>query len=51
MRPDSQLLFFELDPAFSRDLERQFADDPRVHVINGDAAALPDELDVAASRM
>ena len=32
--PDSQLLLFELDPAFSRDLERQFADDPRVHVIN-----------------
>jgi phosphatidylethanolamine/phosphatidyl-N-methylethanolamine N-methyltransferase len=44
MRPDAELLVFELDPAFSRDLERQFADDPRVHVINGDAAALPDEL-------
>ena len=38
--PDSQLLLFELDPAFSRDLERQFADDPRVHVINRDAASL-----------
>ena len=36
--PDAQLLLFELDPAFSRDLERQFADDPRVHVINQDAA-------------
>ena len=38
MPPGSQLLLIELDPAFSRDLERQFADDPRVHVINGDAA-------------
>jgi len=40
----SQLLLFELDPDFSRDLERQFANDPRVHVINGDAAQLPQEL-------
>ncbi len=44
MRPDTQLLLFELDPAFSRDLERQFADDPRVHVINSNAARLPNEL-------
>ena len=44
MRPDAQLLLFELDPAFSRDLERQFADDRRVHVINLDAARLPQEL-------
>lgn len=44
MSADSQLLLFELDPAFSRDLQRQFADDPRVHVVNGDAAKLPDEL-------
>jgi phospholipid N-methyltransferase len=44
MAPDAQLLLFELDPAFSRDLERQFADDPRVHVINQDAARLPHEL-------
>jgi phospholipid N-methyltransferase len=44
MRPDAQLLLFELDPAFSRDLERQFADDPRVHVINLNAARLPQEL-------
>ena len=27
MRPDSHLLLFELDPALSRDLERQFAGD------------------------
>lgn len=44
MPPGSQLLLFELDPAFSRDLQRQFANDPRVHVINGDAASLPEEL-------
>lgn len=44
MGPNCQLLLFELDPAFSRDLERQFADDPRVHVVNSDAARLPMEL-------
>jgi phosphatidylethanolamine/phosphatidyl-N-methylethanolamine N-methyltransferase len=44
MRPDTQLLLFELDSAFSRDLERQFVDDARVHVINSDAARLPNEL-------
>ena len=45
MSADSHLLLFELDPAFSRDLARQFADDPRVHVVHGDAARLPQELD------
>jgi phospholipid N-methyltransferase len=44
MTDDSTLLLFELDPDLSRDLERQFANDPRVHVINGDAALLPQEL-------
>jgi len=44
MSADSRLLLFELDPAFARDLERQFADDPRVHVVHGDAAKLPEEL-------
>ena len=44
MSADSQLLLFELDAAFSRDLQRQFAHDARVHVINGDAAKLPEEL-------
>jgi phospholipid N-methyltransferase len=44
MTPDSHLLLFELDPAFTRDLERQFARDPRVNVIHGDAASLPYEL-------
>jgi phospholipid N-methyltransferase len=38
MSPDSQLLLFELDPAFSRDLQRQFAYDPRLQVSYGDAA-------------
>jgi len=45
MSPDSQLLLFELDAALSRDLQRQFAGDSRVHVINGDAARLPEELE------
>jgi phosphatidylethanolamine/phosphatidyl-N-methylethanolamine N-methyltransferase len=44
MSADSQLLLFELDAAFSRALERQFAGDARVHVIHGDAASLPYEL-------
>jgi phospholipid N-methyltransferase len=48
MRPDAQLLTFELDPAFCRDLQRQFAGDPRVHVCNRDAAALTDELEKRA---
>lgn len=45
MSADSTLILFELDPDLSRDLERQFGDDPRVHVINGDCARLPDELE------
>ena len=44
MSADSHLLLFELDGAFARDLQRQFAGDRRVHVIHGDAARLPDEL-------
>ena len=44
MRPDCQLLLFELDQAFSRDLQRQFRGDARVHVINDNAAHLPLEL-------
>ena len=42
--PESKFLLFELDPEFCRDLERQFAHDPRVTVINDDCATLPDEL-------
>jgi phospholipid N-methyltransferase len=45
MTADSHLLLFELDPTFARDLERQFADDPRVHVVHGNAASLPEELE------
>jgi phospholipid N-methyltransferase len=44
MSADSHLLLFELDPAFARDLERQFAGDARVRVIHDDAASLPYEL-------
>src|SRR5438045_2305692 len=44
MRPDAQLLLFELDPHFSRDLARQFADDPRVRVINANATTIRSEL-------
>lgn len=45
MRDDATLLLFELDGAFSRDLDRQFAEDPRVHVINGDAGTISQELE------
>lgn len=45
MTPDSHLLLFEVDAALSRDLARQFARDPRVHVIHADAARLPQELE------
>ncbi len=45
MGPGSTLILFELDPDLSRDLERQFAHDPRVHVIHGNAAQLPQELE------
>src|SRR5437879_3193579 len=44
MQPDALLRLFERDPAVSRDLKRQFAQDPRVHVINQNAARLPSEL-------
>src|SRR6266481_4075305 len=45
MTPDSHLLLFELDAALARALERQFARDRRVHVVHGDAARLPHELE------
>jgi len=44
MHSGSKLLLFELDTAFSRDLRRQFSVDPRVHIVNADAATLPVEL-------
>lgn len=42
--PDSRFLLFELDPVFCRSLEEQFADDPRVDVIQADCATLTQEL-------
>lgn len=42
--PDSRFLLFELDPEFCRALEKQFANDRRVSVINADCATLPQEL-------
>src|SRR3954453_8001324 len=44
MRADARLLPFEVDHAFSRDLDRKFADDPRGLVCNRDAADLPVEM-------
>src|SRR5260370_13794573 len=41
MRPDWQLLLFELDAALPRDVQRQFRGDPRVHLINDNAPHLP----------
>lgn len=42
--PDSRFLLFELDPVFCQSLEEQFADDPRVDVIQADCATLTQEL-------
>lgn len=44
MHPDSRLLLFELDSELAGHLKHQFANDPRISVINGDAQTLPDEL-------
>ncbi len=44
MHPESRLFLFELDAAFSKELTRQFAHDPRVEVLHCDAAHLRDEL-------
>lgn len=44
MRDDAQLLLFELDSAFARDLTRQFEQDRRVQVIHGNAALLSKEM-------
>jgi phospholipid N-methyltransferase len=45
MNDDSHLLLFELDAALARDLQAQFGGDRRVHVIHGNAARLPEELE------
>src|SRR5207245_9692574 len=44
MRPDADLLLFELDPAFSLDLALQFAGDRLVRVINANAMTIRSEL-------
>jgi len=44
MHPDSRLLLFELDPELADHLKEQFAGDPRVEVLNTDAANLKEEL-------
>lgn len=44
LRSDGTLLLFELDSDFSKSLRKQFAHDPRVQVINADAATLRAEL-------
>lgn len=44
MHPDSRVLLFELDPDFSKHLEVQFEDDPRVEVINCNAQNILEEL-------
>ena len=44
MHPGSRLLLFELDPELSKHLKVQFADDPRIEVLNVDAADLKEEL-------
>lgn len=44
MHPDSSLLLFELDPELAGHLEEQFESNPRITVLNTDAAELSQEL-------
>lgn len=44
MHPESRLLLFELDVKLTEHLRAQFADDPRVEVLNTDALRIKDEL-------
>jgi phospholipid N-methyltransferase len=44
MHPNSRLLLFELDPELANHLRHHFRNDPRVSVLNTDAANLPKEL-------
>lgn len=44
MDPESRLLLFELDPELAEHLRVQFASDPRIIVLNHDAAELPHDL-------
>ena len=44
MHPESRLLLFEIDPVLAEHLRGEFAQDPRVEVIETDAAHLKEEL-------
>ena len=44
LRPGSRLFLFELDTELANHLAVQFRDDPRVTVLNSDAATLPEQL-------
>lgn len=44
MHPESRLLLIEIDPVLAECVRKQFAHDPRVEVIETDAAFLKDEL-------
>jgi phosphatidylethanolamine/phosphatidyl-N-methylethanolamine N-methyltransferase len=44
MHPESRLLLFELDPELANHLRHHFRNDPRISVLNTDAANLPNEL-------
>jgi phospholipid N-methyltransferase len=45
MNPQSKLILIELDAHFAEHLEKQFAADPRVIVVHGDALHLPETLE------
>jgi phospholipid N-methyltransferase len=45
MHPDSRLILIELDTHFAEHLERQFAHDPRVTVVQANALHLPETLE------
>lgn len=44
MHPGSRLFLFEIDPVLAEHLRKQFANDPRVEVLQQDAALLKEEL-------
>jgi len=48
MGRDSKLILIELDAKFAEHLQAQFADDPRVTVVHGDAMHLPETLEAHA---
>ena len=45
LRKDAKLILVELDDHFARHLTEQFADDPRVVVVNANALDLPETLE------